>query len=419
MKLLIGVLLLAAVAATPDIRYFHYLRPVETAATLPGQTCLVLDAGIYAHAAPQLADLRLYRESTETPYVIRQDAPAEADRKSIAPLNLGVRGGQTVFDAELPDAHYSDLELAITGQDFIATVTVSGSRVQAGGPETRIGAFTIFDLTRQKLGRSTVLHLPELDFRFLHFSVAGPLKPESITGLSVERLPASEPNYQTIAESTQVTQKGHSSILEFTVPAHVPVDRMAFVPGAQPALFSREVSIRAEAVAPPASTDGAEPERPVTASGNLIRVHNIQNGRKIDEERLTVDAPWTGFATAAKWTVTIDNGDDAPLALERVRLQMLERKLCFEAAAKAGYALFYGDPALTAPHYDYATLFTPQADASLAAVGTEKPNPGYQPRPDERPFTEKHPALLWVALIAVVALLGGLAFPRHRSSWQE
>ena len=109
---------------------------------------------------------------------------------------------------------------------------------------------------------------------------------------------------------------------------------------------------------------------------------------------------FTDFATATRWTVTIDNGDDAPLALERVRLQMLERKLCFEAEANAHYALFYGDPKLTAPHYDCATLFTPQPDASLTAVGPEQANPAYQPRPDERPFTERHPALLWVALIA-------------------
>jgi hypothetical protein len=409
MKLLIGALLLLAVPATPDIRYLHYQRQVENAATRPGQTCLVLDAGIYAHAAPQLADLRLYRESTETPYVIRRDAQVDANRKSIAPLNLGLREGHTVFDAELPDAHYSDLELAITGQDFIATVTVSGGRTQTGGKETRIGSFTVFDLTRQKLGRSTVLHLPELDFRFLHFSVAGPLKPESITGLSVDRLPASQPKYQTVAESAQVTQKGHLSLLEFTVPAHVPVDRIAFMPGATPALFSREVNIRIAAVASAASTDGAEPERPVTTSGNLIRVHSIQDGHKIDEERLAIDAPWTDFTTAAKWTVTIDNGDDAPLVLERVQLQMQERKLCFEGVLAARYALFYGDPALTAPHYDYATVSTPQADALQAAVEPEQVNSAYQPRPDERPFTEKHPALLWIALIAVITMLGGLA----------
>jgi hypothetical protein len=106
--------------------------------------------------------------------------------------------------------------------------------------------------------------------------------------------------------------------------------------------------------------------------------------------------------------VTIDNGDDVPLSVERVQLRMLERKLCFEAAANARYVLFFGDSALTAPHYDYATLFAPQADVSLAAMGTEKPNPAYRSRPDERPFTERHPALLWVALTAVIALLGGI-----------
>ncbi len=407
MKLLIGAVLLLAVAATPEIRYFHYQRPVENAAR-SGQTCLALDAGIYSHAAPQLADLRLYRDNAETPYVIRQDAPVEAERQSIAPLNLGVRGGQTVFDAELPDVHYSDLELAITGEDYIATVTVSGSRAQTGS-ETRIGAFTVFDLTRQKLGRSTVLHLPESDFRYLHFSVAGPLKPESITGLSVERLPASKPKYVTVAETAEDTKKGRASVLEFTVPAHVPVDRIAFTPGAQPALFSREVSISVASATAPGSADGVEPERPVTGAGSLIRVHSTQGGHKIDEERLTIDAPAVDFATATKWTVTIDNGDDAPLALERARIEMLERRLCFEGVAGAHYALYYGDAALTAPLYDYATLFTPQADAARAAAGTEQANPAYQPRPDERPFTEKHPALLWVALVAAVAMLGGIA----------
>jgi hypothetical protein len=407
MKLLIGLLLLVT-AAAPDVRYFRYQLPVQLSPH-PAQNCLVLDAGVFAHAAPQLADLRLYRDGAETPYVVRESAPVEAGGKSIAPLNLGLRGGQTVFDAELPDAHYSDLDLAVTGQDFIAIVTVSGSATETGGAETGLGAFTIFDLTHQKLGRSTVLHLPESNFRYLHFRVSGPLRPDNFTGLSVERLPEIQPNYQTVAESAVVHPKGHSSVIEFTVPAHVPVERIAFAPAMQPALFSRDVSIRVEPVVPPASTDAAEQERPVTASGSLLRVHGNQSGHRIDEERLTIDVPWAGFATATKWTVTIENGNDAPLILEDVRLQMLERTLCFEAAANARYVLYYGDPALEAPHYDYATLFAPQADAAMAFRGHEEPNPQYQPRPDERPFTEKHPVLLWVALVAVVALLGGIA----------
>jgi hypothetical protein len=115
------------------------------------------------------------------------------------------------------------------------------------------------------------------------------------------------------------------------------------------------------------------------------------------------------FETPAQWTITIDNGDDAPLKLTDVKLEMLERTLCFDAAAGTQYTLFYGDTALDSPRYDYATLFTPQAGAAAATLGLAQANPAYQARPDDRPFTEKHPALLWVALIAVIALLGGIA----------
>lgn len=408
MKLRAAVLLLALAAASPEIRYFRYERPVQNTPRQAAQTCLALDPAIFAHAAPQLADLRLYHDKAETPYVVQVAAPVQPAQKSILPLNLGQRAGQTVFDAAMPDSPYSDIQLAVTGQNFIATVTVYGSQTQAGTSETKLGAFTIFDLTRQRLGRSTVLHLPQSDFRYLHFRIAGPLAPESITGLWVTRLPASLPRYVTVAETTDVTEKNHSSVVEFTVPAHVPVDRIAFVPGATPALFSRDVSV---SVAGPSQSpaDGREPAPTFFSAGNLLRIHGEQSGHRIDEERLSLDAPPVNFATPAKWTITIDNGDDLPLTLNSVRLEMLQRDLCFEAAADGHYTLYYGDPALSPPRYDYARLFAKKADAVEATAGPEQSNPAYQPRPDERPFTEKHPVLLWVALIAVIALLGGIA----------
>ncbi len=309
----------------------------------------------------------------------------------------------------MPDGHYSDLQLAVTAQNFIATVTVTGSQAETGSAETRIGSYTIFDLTRQKLGRSTVLHLPESDFRYLHFRIAGPLSPESVTRLSVMRLPASQPKYLTVEESARIVEKGHSSLLEFTVPAHLPVDRVAFTPGMEPAQFSRDVSIGVAPVSPSPAADMDQPAQTVTSYGSLLRVHSVENGHRIDEERLAIDAPQADFNMPAKWTITIENGDDAPLRLESVRLQMLERNLCFEADGNGGYVLYYGDPALTAPRYDYATLFTPQVNASQITAGPEQPNPAYQPRPDARPFTEKHPALLWIALAVVIALLGVIA----------
>jgi hypothetical protein len=405
-----AIVLLAIAAVSPEIRYFRNERPVQNTPQRPAQTCIVLDPELFAHTSAQFSDLRLYHDGKETPYVIRLSAPVEAIEKPIAPLNLGSRDGKTSFDAAMPVGNYSDIQLEVTGRDFIATVTVSGRQEQTDSSPTRLGSYTIFDLTHQKLGRSTVLHIPASDFRYLHFEIMGLLPPESVTGLSVVELPANQPKYETVSESSSVTQQGHSSLLEFTVPALVPVNRVAFAFGPEPASFSRDVTLTVTPVERPPETDASARPQPVTALGNLLRVHRVQNGLRIDEERLTMDAPVAVLDKPAKWTVTIDNGDDPPLPVRSVRLQMLQRSLCFEAAGIGQYNLFYGDPALTAARYDYARLFTPQKDAIQATAGPEQRNPEYQPRPDQRPLTERYPGLLWGALVLVVVVLAGIAF---------
>jgi len=420
MKKTAFALLLAVAAASPEIRYFRYERALQNLPQQSGQACFVVDQGIFAHAAPQLADLRLYRDTTETPYAVHFSAPVQTAQDSVAPLNLGMRGGQIAFDADLREAlhetKYSDIQLSVSAVNFIATVTVSGSHEQAGNDVTKLGSYTIFDLTNQKLGRSTVLHLPESDFPYLHFQIAGPISPENIAGLIVERMPVMQPRYMTVAESSQITQKDHSSVLEFTIQAHVPVDRLVFTPGSEPVNFSRSVRISVAQLSQSTTKNADEPE--LTSSGNLLRVHSALNGHKIDEERLAVDVPWRDADTPSKWTITVDNGDDAPLQLRSVQLQMLERTFCFESASNTSYTLFYGDPALLSPRYDYAALFAPRPDAAQLTVGPEQPNPAFQPRPDNRPLTERHPALLWIALVVVIALLGAIALRSARPTTQ-
>ena len=410
MKIIPAAILLAVFAASPEIRYFKYERPVQTPAQRSGQACLSVDPEIFAHAEPGLADLRLYANAVETPYTVRVAASVAGSQQIIPLLNTGMRNGQTVFDAELPAGRYNDLRLEVSAHDFIATVAVTGGEVLSGGSRTKLGEYTVFDLTKQRLGRSTILHLPESTFRFLHFRISGPLKPDDVTGLSVGRMPAQPPVYRTVAESSQATQKDHSTIIEFNLPANVPVDRIAFAPNTAPAVFSRDVTVSAQETTPKPADDQTPPPYPVTSSGNLLRVHTLREGKRIDEERLAVEGPREVFDAPSKWTITIANGDDVPVSLNSVRLEMLERTLCFEAAAGTSYTLYYGDPALSAPRYDYARVFSPQPDALKASAGAEQSNATFQARPDERPFTEKHPILLWVAMIAVIALLGGIAF---------
>jgi hypothetical protein len=294
-------------------------------------------------------------------------------------------------------------------------VTVSGSQAQTA-KRTGLGAFTIFDLTKQRLGRSTILHLPESDFRFLHFQTAGPIAPDSMTGLSVTRTPESRPKFVTIAETTRGVVKDRNSIFEFTVPAHTPVDRIVFVPGLVPPNFSRDVAIGVAPVARPAANGPAEAPQPMMNWGNILRVHTVRDGHRIDEEHLTVNAPQVDFDGPAKWTITIENRDDAPIQIASIKLEMLERKLCFDAAAGVAYTLYYGDATLGAPQYDYASLFALAQNPVAAQLGAETANPSYQPRPDERPFTEKHPALLWVALVLVIALLGFVALRSFKAA---
>ncbi len=410
MRTLVALSLLLFAAPAPEIQYFHFDRPVVMPMQSSGQTCLIVDPSVFTPASSQLADLRLYQGATETPYVVRSDVPVVSTDQTIALLNLGKTGNHTAFDAEMPAGRFRDLQLKVDGHDFLATVTVSGSQTQTAATRTRLGAFTIFDLTKQRLGRSTILHLPESDFRYLHFQIAGPIAPVSVKGLSVNRVPVSRPKFVTITETTSGSLKNRNSIFEFTVPAHIPVDRIVFVPGLQPPNFSRDVKIGITPISRPAADDSTEPPQTETSPGNILRVHTVQDGHRIDEEHLTVSAPQVDFDGPAKWTITIENRDDAPIQITSIGLEMLERKLCFDAAVGAAYTLYYGDSALTAPQYDYATLFALQQNPVAAQLGAETANPAYQPRPDERPFTEKHPALLWVALVLVIALLGLVAF---------
>ena len=308
----------------------------------------------------------------------------------------------------MPDGTYSDVELAIEAENFLATVTVTGSQTQRDTQETKLGAFTIFDLSAQKLGRSAVLHLPPSDFRYLHFRVSGPVAPDRITGLSVLRLPDKEPAYRAVAEVAHVREENHRTTAEFTLPAHVPIDRIIFALGAEPRSFSREAAVSVVPTGPPREANDESPQ-PEMYSGRLIRLHTAENGRRIDEEHLAIDTPFAASLAPTKWTVAVANGDDPPLPLSSVQLAMLERKLCFEADGRSRYTLFYGDAALTAPHYDYAVLHIAETEPAEAKAGQEQVNPGYKLRPDARPVTDRHPALLWSALVVVILALGTIA----------
>jgi hypothetical protein len=143
------------------------------------------------------------------------------------------------------------------------------------------------------------------------------------------------------------------------------------------------------------------------AAGSISRIRINRAGTTAVSEDLTINgvADYTD-----RLTITIDNGDDPPLPITKVQPQSIQRRLYFEPQGKTSLKLYYGDDQLKAPVYDYAKLFREDENAALAQLGAEAMNSAYRNRPDERPWSERHKAVLWAAMLLAVAVLGSLAF---------
>jgi Protein of unknown function (DUF3999) len=411
-----------------DRHYLRYQRAVSSPSA-SGQTCAVIDPQIFPHAANSLKDLRLYQGTHETPYAITLSEPQQPDSDTAQIRNLGLRGHNIVFDVEMPNRPYTDVTLNLAGHDFLATATVSGTHDPNYSNQTSLGDFTLFDLTTQHLSRSTTLHLQETTLPYVHIELAVTSapgahtftpSPQMVLGVTVPPSREAQSLYTTAAEATAITQRGHQSIATFNLPERIPIERLSIdIPATYKPNFSRDVRIfdhPLKTPAPQISQDISDTsDIPAPASENLagtiFRVHLTQSGREIRQQQLTVPATLgSNMQSPATVEVAIDNGNDTPLPITAIRLETRQRKLCFAAPpAAAPVTLFYGDPSLTAPQYDYARLFSSSGEVHTAQLGPEQLNPIYRDRPDQRPLTERRPHLLWIVLLAVICILATVA----------
>jgi len=426
--------------------HLRYMRAVKLPGGSTGQACAVLDAGIFPHAAPSLKDLRLFPVAAgapasagthEIPYALTMSEAVTEETHVARVLNLGSEDGRIAFDLEMPAGAYSSvtLELDPAVHDFIATATVTGA--DAPGKSGRsLGTFTLFDLETQRLSRDTTLPLAESTFRYLHVvlsvaavpgghATAAKFGPSLVEGAQVPPSRQAQVLYTPIVETSSILTVGRESRATFTVPVRVPVERVTFVlPAGFNGNFSRDVRVTATTDPAPKNDAGVDVRAsyPEQLSGNILRVHANEAGREIRSEQLSVPAVLgANLQRGAMVEVAIENGDDQPLPIAAVKLEMRQRKICFDAGAAAGGALslYYGDDRLQAPVYDYARLFTASRSAVAAELGPEQMNPVYQPSADARSFTERHPEVLWIALIVVICVLGAVAVRASKNVGQS
>ncbi len=402
---------------------FRYIRPIRVPAGPEPAACAVLAAGVFAHSDPTLNDLRVFSQQAtpaEVPFVLTTSR-TEPVGDAAKVVNLGMTGDRISFDLEMPARPYTDIDLELTGTDFIATAKVTGY-LHAPEQPVALGSFTVFDLSSQHLGRSTRLPLQEATFPLLHIelTVGGApghpftASPAMVAGAQIPPSREAQTLYTTVAETTAIAQVGRETLATFDLPARVPVERIEFeLTAGDHRNFSRAVRILARPVPPK-----HPPVHPATGmplaeeiEGSIERIHTTLLGHTIDVENLAVPATiGSNTRAAVRLEVAIENGDDRPIALHAVRLAMRERKLCFDAPAEP-VALFYGADAMRAPVYDYSRLFQPAAPTRVATLGAEQVNAAYHPVPAApKTLAESHPQLVWLALLAAIAILGTIAF---------
>jgi hypothetical protein len=405
-----AILLAAAVIAGPAIPYFQYQRPVQ--AEPGGQRFLAVDKEIWKNAQPDLGDLRLYSGQQEVPYALMVErGNQENDSRDVSVLQQSVIGGQTQFLIDMTGvAEYDHIDLKLTAKNFVAHARVEGQEDLHGKNWALLGESILYDLSKENLGGNSVLRLPLSTYKYLRVTIDGPVKPDEILGASAEFRQEQKAVWRDVGGAPTVAEmpmsaarhdssRGKATVLTFAVPEKVPVDRVTLeIDPAQPN-FRRSMQITSD-------------KDDYVGSGEIDRVHMVRSGQKIDSDNYDVSFSAVGHKTIK---VIIDNGDDPPLKIKSARLQQLEHRLYFDAPSSA-LMLYYGDEKLDPPIYDYAKLFLLAKDAAPAQLGAEQTNATYAGRPDERPWTQRHPTVLWIAIVAAVLILGAIALRSMKSA---
>jgi hypothetical protein len=392
--LLVLAVLSVPTTSDPAIAYFANVRDVQVSQP-DHQNYLVVDEEIWDHARSDLADLRLYDGETQVQYVLsEQNGGVSTEEQEAKVLNLGNIAGRTEFDIDATEiTEYDRLHLRLDAKDFVVTASVAGANAPGEVPSIELGSSTLYDFTREALGSNSTLRLPSSSFRYLHVKLSAGIHPQQVKGATISNLREKRASWISAGSCAAPEQTGHSTVITCDVPGKMPLNRIQFQVASSQTNFRRTVSV--------ADTKGLQ-----VGGGEISRVRINRAGMLVVSEDLAMSV----FGrSSGRLTLTVDNGDNPPLLLTAVQLLSVERRAYFDPQGKATLKLYYGDEKLSPPIYDYARFFHLDESAAQAQLGLGAHNDAYTGRPDARPWSERHQAVLWIAMLLAVVGLAAMA----------
>jgi hypothetical protein len=381
-----------------------YSREVKpTNASALGLVAILVPEDVYAHSANHLDDVRIVDDQgREVPFVM--DVPrgeTHTERRSVRTLEhsfVPEQFSQFVLDAG-DNAQFHNAILVNTPEsDFITWAEVG---VSDDARQWRIvcDRAPLFRFSQQNLQGTQTLHYSDSNARYIRLRIFDGAKRFSISSVQVLYEVASRE--ESVAVSVPVASvpsaNSHESAWEADLPAELPANAVHFETS-EPE-FSRSVTIE--------SSEDQKDWTPV-GGGEIYRFRRDNVLR--EWLRVSFSGGWS-----AHWRVHVINGSNAPLAEAHITIHMTPRRLIFRAAPARRYLLLYGQSEAKKPEYDLArTIYVKDfATVPVATLGPEVVNVAYE---DPRPWTERHPGALWIAVILAAGLLGVTALRSLRSS---
>jgi hypothetical protein len=411
-----AALLLVAAVAAEAVAFER-----EIAVPGPGAVAVVLDAPVYESARLDLGDVRVIDEQgADVPSLLRRFVPERRPEPWQPPLlnRSDQPGRSTRATLDLGSrAPRQALELELSGDNFRRRVRVEASD-DGESWRTLTDDAWVFAVPGPPAARFETVRFPVNDQRHLRVTV---FHGEDETGrvrLRAARVvPVPGPRQRERWIEPRASRSEHDESSETRVVVelearHLPVSGIA-LDVADPRFFRRVVVEARREPLPARGVRSAPSLRWVALdSGDLHRQRDPE-GRLV-AEKLRVDV--AGRARVLR--LRIQNRDDAPLAISRVRVAVPEERLVFAAAPDRRYRLRYGEHGLRAREWDLARsvadLEAWVAGARVAELGP--PAAAATPEPAPIPWSERHPGALLAVLLLVVAGLGALTWKALRTA---
>jgi hypothetical protein len=400
---------LAFAAELPDKwRRWRYSRAVQTSQTdsdSPAEVLLPWE--MYAHCQPGCQDVRITNSSgEEVPFLLQGRRATRNMEEHAARVieNSFVADQYTQVIGDLGESHvsYDRVKVETSRPDFIVWAEVALSDdaktwrvVEARAPIARFRS-------RAVDGTQTI-PFQGLSSRYIRVRIADSTAQFPVSGISVlqeESYQAVRTREVTAAFSQEKSSDPTERIWRTTLTSsNQPLSELQIATDTPE--FYRAVRISG-------SSDGQE----WSYWGSGVVYRYTQGNRT--RELLRVDFP---EATGNRLLrVEVINGNDEPLANLQLSLAAVPRELAFKQLAGQQYRLIYGNEKALRPQYDLGHYFDSGARKlvyRILALGPEEETANYR---DPRPFTERHPEVLWSALGAAILLIGFTAIKALRST---